>query len=72
MVRHLAWLLILAGSLEARAAAPLDAPCRLDWRSTPLKQALEELTSRLGIPYRLDASVKGKMEVVAPISARRR
>ena len=57
MVRQLAWLLILAPSLAARAAGPLDAPCRLDWRGVPLQQALGELAGRLGLPYLLDASV---------------
>lgn len=57
MVRHMALLLILAGSLPVLAASPLDAPCQLDLRSTPLKQALDELTGRLGLPYLLDTSV---------------
>lgn len=57
MVWRLTWLLILTGSLLARAADPLDTPCQLDLRSTALKQALEELTGRFGLPYLLDASV---------------
>jgi len=57
VVRQLVWLLILAPSLAARAAGPLDAPCPLDWRGVPLEQAFGELAGRLGCPYLLDASV---------------
>jgi len=55
--RQLTGLLILSISSAALAADPLEAPCQLDVRSTPLKQTLDVLTARLGIPYVLDSSV---------------
>ncbi len=53
-------LMIAALAASAPAAADpagLDKTCPVEWRNTPFQQALEELTSPLGLPVLLDESV---------------
>ncbi len=60
MIVGLVSLLIAVRAVSAPMAADpaaLDKPCPVEWRNTPFKHALEELTGSLGLPVLLDESV---------------
>ena len=52
---------VCASGSVARAAGLLDQPCPIEWRATPLGQAVQNLAERLSVPYVLDTSVTDEM-----------